>query len=84
MPYPDISKNHEALVLIQTVCNNFGKFSERQVYCAIALRNMQARLAHPTDETFKQMISRKPLKIALLLQVTSLMSVPFLVQTAYV
>ena len=59
MPYLDICENHEALVLIQTVCENFGKFTERQVNRAIALRNMQARMAHPTDESFKQMVSGK-------------------------
>ena len=61
MPYLDICKNHKALVLIQTVCENFGKFTERQVNHAITSRNMQACMAHPTDESFKQMISRKPL-----------------------
>ena len=45
IPYLDIWENHEALVLIQTVCENFGKFTERQ--------------AHPTDESFKQMVSKK-------------------------
>ena len=57
MPYLDIRENHEALVLIQTVRDNFGKFTESQVNCAIASRHMQARMVHPNDETFKQMIS---------------------------
>ena len=61
MPYLDIRENHEALVLIQTVRKNFGKFTERQVNRAIAARNMQARMAHPTDESFKQMVSGKTL-----------------------
>ena len=59
MPYLDIRENHEALVLIQTVHENFGKFTERQVNHAIAAHNMQARMAHPTDESFKQMVSGK-------------------------
>ena len=84
MPYLDIRENHEALVLIQTVRENFGKFTERQVNCAIASRDMQARMAHPTDESFKHMVSGKPLIIALLLPVMSLLPVPFLVQTAQV
>ena len=46
----DIRENHEALVLIQTVCENFGKLTERQVKRDIAERDMQALLAHPTDE----------------------------------
>jgi len=61
MPYLDIRENHEALVLIQTVRKNFGKFTERQVNRAIAARDMQARMAHPTDESFKQMVSGKTL-----------------------
>ena len=31
MPYLDIRENHEALVLVQTVRDNFGKLTERQV-----------------------------------------------------
>ena len=61
MPYLDIRENHEALVLIQTVCEIFEKFTERQVNRAITSRNMQARMAHPTDESFKQMVSGKTL-----------------------
>ena len=61
MPYLDIRENHKALVLIQTVRDNFGKFTECQVDLAIASRDMQARVAHPTDETFKQMVSGKSL-----------------------
>ena len=60
MPYLDTRENHVALVLIQTVCENFGKFTERQVNRAIALRDMQACMAHPTDESFKQMVSKNP------------------------
>ena len=61
MPYLDVRENHEALVLIQTVRENFGKFTEHQVNRAIASRDMQARMAHPTDESFKQMVSEKTL-----------------------
>ena len=45
--------------MLQTVCEKFGLFTERQVNCAIASRDMQARVAHPTDEKLKQMVSRK-------------------------
>ena len=54
--YLDICKNYEALVLVQTLRENFGKFTE-----PIAARDMQARLAHPTDKSFKQMVSSKTL-----------------------
>ena len=40
MPYLDICENHEALVLIQTVYENFGKFIECQVNCEITVRDM--------------------------------------------
>ena len=61
MPYLDFLDNHEALVLIQTVREKFGLFTERQINRAIASRDMQARVAYPTDEKFKQMVSRKSL-----------------------
>ena len=41
MSYLDICENHEALVLIQTVCENFGKFTERQVKRTITAHNIQ-------------------------------------------
>ena len=61
MPYLDVQDNHEALVLLQTVREKFVLFTERQVNLAIASRDIQARVAHPTDEKFKHMISRKSL-----------------------
>ena len=85
VPYLDLCENHEALVLIQTIRENFGKFTERQVNRAIAARDTQTRMLHPTNESFKQMVSVKnPLTIALLLPVTSLMPEPFLVLTVQV
>ena len=60
-PYLDVRDNHEALVLLQTVCEKFGLFTERQINCAIASQNMQARVAYPTDERFKHMVSGKSL-----------------------
>ena len=56
IPYLDVQDNHEALVLLQTVCEKFGLFTERHVIHTIASRDMQARVAHPTDEKFKQMV----------------------------
>ena len=61
VPYLDVQDNHEALVLLQTVREKFGLFTERQVNCAIASRDMQARVAHTTDENFKHMVSGKSL-----------------------
>ena len=59
IPYQDIQDNHKALVLLQTVREKFGLFTERQVNCAIVSRDRHARVAHPTDEKFKHMVSRK-------------------------
>ena len=62
MPYLEIRENHDTLVLIQTVREKFGLFTEKQAEKAIVARDMQARLAHPTDDKFKQMVSSKSLK----------------------
>ena len=61
MPYLDARDNHEALVLLQTVREQFGQFIEHQVNRAIASRDMQARVAHPTDEKVKRMVRGKSL-----------------------
>ena len=45
--------------MLQTVCEKFGLFTELQVNRAITSRDMQARVVHPTDEKFKQMVSEK-------------------------
>ena len=63
MPYLDVRHNHEALVLLQTVREKFGLFTERQVNRAITSCDMQARVAHPTDGKFKHMVSGKSLDI---------------------
>ena len=47
--------------MLQTVREKFGLFTERQVNCAIASRDKQARVAHPTYEKFKHMVSIKSL-----------------------
>ena len=59
IPYLDVRDNHEALILLQTVRDKFGLFTERQVNRAITSRDMQARVAHTTDDKFKQTISGK-------------------------
>ena len=47
--------------MLQTPREKFGLFTERQVNRAIASRDMQARVAHNTDEKFKHMVSGKSL-----------------------
>ena len=61
MPYLDVRDNHEALVLLQNVCDKFDLSTEHQVNRVIASQDMTARVAHPTDEKFKQMVSGKSL-----------------------
>ena len=55
MPYLDIRENHDALAMIQLVCDNFGKFIQKQVKKAIAARDIQA-LKHilPTKSSNKR------------------------------
>ena len=45
--------------MIQTFRNRFGMFTEKHVYKAIESRDKQARMAHPTDDTFKLLVSSK-------------------------
>ena len=53
MIYLDVRDNHEALVLLQTVREKFGLFTEHPVNSKIAPHDMQAHVAHPTDDKFK-------------------------------
>ena len=59
MPYLDIYGNHDAFVMIQIVREKFGMFTEKQVEKDIELRGIQARMDHPTDYKFKQLVSSK-------------------------
>ena len=59
MPYLDIRGDHDAFVMIQTVRKKFCMFTEKKLEKAIELRDMQARMAHPTNEKFKQLVSSK-------------------------
>ena len=59
MPYLDIHGNHDAFVMIQTVRDKFGMFTEKQVEKAIESRDMQAHMAHPTYDNFKQLVISK-------------------------
>ena len=47
--------------MLQTGREKFGLFTERQVNRTITSRDMQAHVAHPSDEKFKQMVSGKSL-----------------------
>ena len=62
MPYINLRENHKGFQMIETVRKNFEGFTKRQVEEAILARKIQAMVAHPTNEVFKQMVSSKSLK----------------------
>ena len=59
MPYLDVHGNHDAFVMIQTVYEKFGMFTEKQVENSIESRDIQARMSHPNNEKFKLLVSSK-------------------------
>ena len=61
IPYLDICGNHDAFVMIQTVRKKFGMFKAKQLEKAIELRDMQARMSHPTNDNFKLLVRIKSL-----------------------
>ena len=61
MPFIDMREHHDAFAMVQTVQENFKGFTEKQVKKAILACEAQAKLAHPTDEKFKNMVSSKSL-----------------------
>ena len=48
-------------LMIQNSRENLGMFTEKQVEKAIELRDMQERMAHPTDEKLKLLVISKSL-----------------------
>ena len=62
MPYIDLREAHEGLAMLATVSKNYKGYTERQVKKAILARRLQEMVAHPTDESFKQMVSNKSLR----------------------
>jgi hypothetical protein len=50
-------KDHTGLVLVQTVRRNFEGYTKEAVRGAIAARDAQAMMAHPSDETLKHLVS---------------------------
>ena len=56
IPYQDICENHYALALIQN-----KNFTKRQIETVIPIRDMQARLTHPTDDKFEWFLNSNSL-----------------------
>ena len=61
IPYLDFCGNHDTFVMIQTFHEKFGVSTNKQVDNYIQSRDMQARMAHPTDDKFKIIVSSKSL-----------------------
>ena len=61
MTYLYLRGNHDAFVMIQTAREKFGMFTKKQVDKAIESRDMQARMAHPTDDKLKQLVRSRSL-----------------------
>ena len=62
MPYIDMREHQEAFAMVQTIRKNFEGFIKEQVERAILARKAQAKVAHPADAKFKQMVSSKSIK----------------------
>ena len=57
----DVCGNHDAFLMIQTVPEKFGIFTEKKVEKDIESCDMQASMAHTTYEKFKILVSSKSL-----------------------
>ena len=62
MPYIDLREHAEGLVMLETVEANMKMFTKKEIERAQAARAAQRRMAHPTDEHFKQIVSQRSLK----------------------
>ena len=62
MSYIDLREAHEGLAMLATVRKNYEGYTERQVKKAILACQLQGMVVHPTDESFKQMVSNKSLR----------------------
>ena len=62
MPYIDLRDSKEDVNFIQTVRDNYEGFTKWDVLDAKLARRAQAMIGHPTDSTFKAMVSHKLLR----------------------
>ena len=60
-PYVDLDEqgDENAVLLVQTFCKNYERFTRGEVEQAILARKLQARLGHPNKAVFKNEVSRK-------------------------
>ena len=50
-------ENENGIIMLETVRENFGGYTKKQVEKAILARKAQTMVGHPPDEKFKQMVS---------------------------
>jgi hypothetical protein len=55
----DDTKNDPAIIMVQTIRENFEGFTRKEVERAIAARRAQALAGHPSERVFKREVSRK-------------------------
>jgi hypothetical protein len=60
-PYVDLDDEEEnaAIIMVQTVREQYTGYTRREVERAIAARKLQARAGHPSEATLKKEVSRK-------------------------
>ena len=53
MPYIDLCKHKQGLVMIETICKNMTGFTPQEIAKAKLSRQTQGRVGHPPDGVFK-------------------------------
>ena len=61
MPYIDQRTNKAGLVMINPVRKNYDPYAKKGIEKAKLSRNVQSMIGHPSNEHFKQIVSRKDL-----------------------
>ena len=62
MPYVDLHSSETAVILTQTVRDNYDGFTKREVKDAKLARKLQGMVAHPSERTFHNMVSENLIK----------------------
>ena len=61
MPCIDMREHQEGVAMLETVRKNFEGYTKKQVENVILVRKMQAMVAHPPDDKFKDMVRHESL-----------------------
>ena len=57
MPFIDLREQSRGWALIETVRNNYDKFTQKEIEKATLARKVQARIGNPPDGRYKQIVS---------------------------